>query len=292
MPANYRDVWVRTADGLRVHARDYPNDRAALTVLCLHGLTRNAADFEELAAHLGDRYRVVVMEQRGRGESDWDPTPANYHLGSYVADVAALLAQLGLERVAVVGTSMGGLMAMTLAAAAPEHYAGLVINDIGPVVEASGLARIRGYVGRGGAVSSWDEAVAATRANNDSAFPGLSEAAWLAFARRLYRERPDGALEPAYDPAIAEPMNASEAAAVPPDLWELFDGLAGVPMLIVRGALSDILSAATVAEMTRRHPGAVAVEIADRGHAPMLTEPPALAAIDDFLAAVADAGAR
>ena len=285
----YQDVWMRTGDGLRVHAQDYTNDQAALTVLCLHGLTRNAADFEELAEHLADRHRVVVMEQRGRGDSDFDPRPANYHLGTYVQDATALLDELELERVAVIGTSMGGLMAMSMAAARPERFAGLVINDIGPVVEASGLARIRGYVGKGGPVRTWDDAVAATRANNEAAYPTLTDDEWLAFARRLFRSRPDGTLEPAYDPAIAEPMSTDDAAAVPADLWGLFDSLVAIPMLVVRGELSDILSRQTVAEMGRRHPDLAAVEVPDRGHAPMLTEAPALAAIDGFLSRLAKA---
>ena len=290
--ALFSDLWIETGDGLNLHARSYGSDDAPLSVLCLHGLTRNAADFAELAEHLVDRYRVLVMEQRGRGESDVDPAPANYHLGTYVRDAMALLDGLGLDRVAVIGTSMGGLMAMTMAGTTPDRFAGLVINDIGPVVEASGLARIRSYVGRGGAVSSWDEAVAATRANNETAFPGLTEEEWLAFAQRLFRERPDGTLEPAYDPAIAVPMNADQSAAVPADLWPLFDTLAGVPMLVVRGELSDILSAPTVEEMARRHPDLVAVEVPNRGHAPMLTEAPALAAIDAFLARLTAASAR
>lgn len=260
-----------------------------MTVLCLHGLTRNAADFEELAEHLADRYRVVVMEQRGRGESDFDPVPANYHLGTYVADAMTLLDELGLDRVAVIGTSMGGLMAMSMAGTAPARFAGLVINDIGPVVEPPGLARIRGYVGKGGPVRSWDDAVTATRVNNEAAFPDLTDDAWLAFARRLFRARADGSLAPAYDPAIAEPLNADESAAVPPDLWPLFDALAGLSMLVIRGALSDILSARTVEEMGRRHGDLVAVEVPARGHAPLLTETPALTAIDAFLERLAEA---
>ncbi|MDZ7670507.1 MAG: alpha/beta hydrolase [Gammaproteobacteria bacterium] len=281
--ATFEDRWVTTGDGLKLYARDYPNDSAPFTVLCLHGLTRNSADFEDLAQVLARHYRVVVMDQRGRGRSDNDPTPANYHLGTYVADTLTLLDALKVDDAALIGTSMGGLMSMVLGSTAPQRFRGMVLNDIGPVVEAAGLERIRGYVGRGGSAAGWDEAVEQIRANNAAAFPNLSDQEWLAFARRLYRERSPGELEPAYDPAIAEPMNADTTAAVPGDLWELFDTLADMPMLVLRGELSDILSAETVAEMARRKPGLQYLEIPQRGHAPLLSEAPAVRGIEDFL---------
>ncbi len=279
----FQDRWSTTEDGLNLYARDYPNDSAPFTVLCLHGLTRNSADFEDLAQVLSRRYRVLVMDQRGRGRSDNDPTPANYHLGTYVADTLAMLDALEVSDAALIGTSMGGLMSMVMGSTAPQRFRGMVLNDIGPVVEAAGLERIRGYVGRGGSVTDWDEAVAQVRANSAAAFPNLTDTEWLDFARRLYRERAPGRLEPAYDPAIAEPINADTTAAVPGDLWELFDTLADMPMLVLRGELSDILSAETVADMARRKPGLQYVEIPDRGHAPLLSEAPAVRAIESFL---------
>lgn len=278
----YSDFWLTTSDGLRVYARDYDGS-SRLPVLCLHGLTRNAADFEPLAESLAPRHRVVVMEQRGRGRSDYDPVPSRYQPGTYVADTRALIDALELERPVLIGTSMGGLISMILASADPRRVRGIVLNDIGPVVEAAGLARIRGYVGRSGPVASWDEAVRIARANNEAAFPGLSDAEWLTFARRLYRETAAGSLEPAYDTAIAEPIGSAVEAAVPADLWSVFETLRDVPMLVIRGGLSDILSAATVAEMARRHPGLQSVEIADRGHAPLLDEPVSVTAIERFL---------
>jgi len=286
--ADFEDFWMTARDGVRLHARDYRNDAAPFTVLCLHGLSRNAADFDDLAAVLALRYRVVVMEQRGRGESGWDPEPANYHLGTYVRDTTELLDALGLDEVAVIGTSMGGLMGMAMGSATPERFRGLVLNDIGPVVEAAGLARIQGYVGRGESADSWAGAIAALRTISEAAFPDLDDAQWEAFARRLYRMRADGRLELAYDPAIAEPMNADIGAAVPPDLWSLFDGLSSLPVLVIRGALSDILAAQTVAEMARRHPQLGHVEVPQVGHAPLLSEPAALGAIEAFLADLED----
>lgn len=282
----WSDHFHETDDGLRIHARDYAGPAAAATVVCLHGLSRNAADFEALAEHLRGRYRVLVVEQRGRGRSDRDPDPSRYEVGRYVQDTLGLLDALAIDKPVLVGTSMGGLMSMLMLAAAPERYRGAVLNDIGPVVEASGLARIAGYVGKGVPVADWNEAAAAVRASNGDAFPDYAEADWLAFARRLYRKRADGMLELDYDPAIAQPFNASEASAVPPDLWAVFDAMGTTPLLVIRGAISDILSAETVEAMQRRRPDLEAVEIARVGHAPMLDEPESLAAIDGFLARV------
>lgn len=284
--AVWRDHYHHTDDGLRIHARDYPGPAGAGTVVCLHGLTRNAADFEPLCEQLRDRYRLLVIEQRGRGGSDRDPDPAHYEVGRYVQDTLGLLDELGIDRPVLVGTSMGGLMSMLMLAAAPERYRGAVLNDIGPVVEAGGLARIAGYVGKGEAVATWEQAAAATRESNADAFPDYAEADWLAFARRLYRQRDDGMLELDYDPAIARPFDASDGAAVPPDLWAVFDAMGQTPLLLIRGALSDILSAETVVAMQQRRPDLQAVEVPRVGHAPGLDEAEALTAIDGFLARV------
>lgn len=282
------DRWHRTDEGLAIHARDYSGPTAdAITVVCLHGLTRNAADFEDLCEHFRDRYRLLAIEQRGRGQSDRDPDPSRYQVGRYVQDTLGMLAELGIERPVLIGTSMGGLMSMLMLAAVPDGYRGVVLNDIGPVVEASGLARIQGYVGQSESVAGWQEAAALTRASNGTAFPDFTDDDWLVFARRLFRERADGRLELDYDPAIAQPMNADTGTAVPPDLWSVFEAMGSAPFLVVRGALSDILSAETVAEMQRRRPDLEAVEVPRVGHAPMLDEPQALSAIEAFLQRVA-----
>lgn len=282
----WTDQFYETDDGLRIHARDYPGPEGAGTVVCLHGLTRNAADFEALCGHLFGRYRLLVIEQRGRGRSDRDPDPSHYEVGRYVQDTLGMLAALAIDKPVLIGTSMGGLMSMLMLAAAPERYRGAVINDIGPVVESSGLARIASYVGKGVPVSGWKDAAAAVRASNGDAFPDYDEAAWVAFARRLYREGEDGMLELNYDPAIAKPFNAGQAGGVPPALWAVFDAMGTTPLLVIRGALSDILAAETVAEMQRRRPDLEQVEVPRVGHAPMLDEPEVLAAIDGFLARV------
>lgn len=281
---SYRDVWYQSGDGLRLHARDYTRADGAATLLCLHGLTRNAADFEGLCAHLHRQYPMVVAEQRGRGQSAWDPNPGNYNPATYVQDMFLLMAELGLERPVLVGTSMGGLMAMVMNALRPGAFAGVILNDIGPEVNPAGLDRIKGYVGKGAPVATWQEAVAQVRAINQDAFPHYGEDHWQRFARRLYAEDEAGVPRLLYDPAIAQPMAESDASAVPADLWPVFAQLDRVPLLLIRGELSDILSTDTVAEMRRRKPDLRYLEVPGVGHAPMLDEPEAVAAIRAFLA--------
>ena len=283
----YRDLWYESADGLRLYARDYPGpaDSALLPVLCMHGLTRNSADFAWIAAHLSRSRRVISVDQRGRGRSAYDPLVANYTPVTYVGDMFTLLDTLGLARVIAIGTSMGGLMAMLMANLQPGRLAAVVINDIGPELDPEGLARIKRYVGTGHDIRSWDDAVAHTRAINEVAFPHYSDAQWLRFTRGLYREV-DGVPQLAYDPAIARPMLDEESGAVPPDLWPLFGNMAAIPLLVIRGELSDILSRDCVQRMRSLAPAMQAVEVPERGHAPMLDEPAAVTAIDSFLADV------
>ena len=271
-----------TADGITIQFRDYGTARAGRpAVLCLPGLTRNSRDFAEIAALLAPAHRVICPDTRGRGLSDRDPNWQNYHPGTYVQDALQLLDHLGLDQVVVIGTSMGGLMAMMMAATVPHRLAGVVLNDVGPVVAPEGLQRIQGYVGKTAAVASWDQAVAQVRAINAPFYPDYADADWLGMARKLYRDGPDGAPTADYDPDIARGL--AEGSAVPPDLWPLFQALGDIPTLALRGEMSDILSAETLAEMATRHPSMTAVTVANRGHAPMLDEPDARDAIVAFL---------
>jgi len=274
----------RSACGrLELAARIYPGDGPA--VLMMHGLTRNSADFEPLAAHLAGRYRMIVPDQRGRGLSQWDADLANYRPHIYAQDMLAMLDGLGIGRVAAIGTSMGGLMAMVMNAMRPGLFSGVVMNDVGPVLEPEGIARIQSYVGPAGPMRDWTEAAARCRAVNATAFPDFGSDDWLAFARRLCAEQPDGSIALAYDPAIAASIAGDEPQTVPPNLWPLWEMMDAVPVLVVRGELSDLLSCQTVAEMARTHRGAYAlVEVPRVGHAPILDEAPAIAAIDAFLA--------
>jgi len=285
---DWQELWYRSSDGLRLFARHYPaRDRAGpapLTVLCMPGLTRNSADFAALASHLSQRYRVIAVDQRGRGHSAYDPEPQNYQPGRYVQDMFELLANIS-GPVALVGTSLGGLMGMLMAATQPGRFAGLVINDIGPAVDPVGIARIRGYVGRQPAPQSWDEAIAQTRELNAEVFPDFDAGQWRAFTRNLYREH-EGRPVLAYDPAIAEPFAAAPPAGGDDVLWPLFAGLQ-LPLLLIRGEHSDILAPGTVERMQQVQPAMVVVEVPARGHAPTLDEAPVRSAIDSFLARLA-----
>lgn len=279
----FQDVWFETDDGLQLYARDYQNQGASLNLLCMHGLTRNSADFEALCEHFYPRYRMIVPDQRGRGRSDFDPDPDNYHPATYIQDMFRLIARLQLDNLVLVGTSMGGLMAMLMAGFLPGKLKGVVLNDVGPVVEAEGIKRIQGYVGRGGPVTNWSQAVAQARAINEAALPDYSDSDWQAFARKLYREDEQGNPVLNYDPAIAEMMNQGQEQAVPPDLWPAFEALNAVPCLVIRGEHSDILSRDCVAEMKRRKPDLQTAEISRRGHTPMLDEAESIAAMESFL---------
>lgn len=285
MTDSYADVSFPSADGrLKLYARDYAG--AGPCLLMMHGLTRNSADFAELAARFAGRFRVVVPDQRGRGRSQYESKPANYTPVAYCADMLGLIARLGIERPVLIGTSMGGLMAMVMGSMAPAGYRGIVLNDVGPVVDSVGLARIAGYVGDAPGVTDWVGAAAFCKATNGSAFPHYGDEDWRKFAQRLFREDADGVPRLAYDPAIAVGLAGSDPSAVPVDLWPMWSALATLPILAIRGERSDILSAATLAEMGKRHPGMHTAVVAGVGHAPMLDEPDAVGAIERFLGEV------
>lgn len=286
---NYDDIYYESSDGLQLYARDYPCTNSELaapeTILCMHGLTRNSADFANLATHLCVRYRVICVDQRGRGKSDYDRTVGNYTPLIYVQDMFSLLDKLELDKIILIGTSMGGLMSFLMTAMQGPRIRAMVINDIGPEVDPAGLDRIKSYVGKGEAVTSWADAINQSRILNGAAFPDFSEQQWLEFTRALYKDE-HGVPVLAYDPAIATPMADEESGAVPPDLWPVFEASAGTPTLVIRGELSDILSRACVASMQTRREDLQFVEVPGRGHAPTLDEPECRSAIDQFLAMV------
>ena len=284
---DYQEIYYNSADGLRLYARDYQRSeqqsRDQTPLLCMHGLTRNSADFEDLCEVLANRYRLVVVDQRGRGRSAYDPNAANYNPLVYVQDMFALLRQLKITSVILLGTSMGGIMAMMMAAMQPDVVKALIINDIGPAVAPTGLARIQRYVGKLSPVTNWQEAVAQTKQINQLAFPDFTDPDWLAFAKRIYQEDADSNLKLAHDPAIATPIDASEGQSLSVNLWPVFEQISDKPILLIRGELSDILALECVAEMQRIKPNLDYSEIANVGHAPLLSEPAAVAAIQTFL---------
>lgn len=272
--------------GPALFARDYPGEGPVL--LLMHGLTRNSADFEPLAARMAGRYRLIVPDQRGRGLSAHDPDPANYRADIYAADMFALLDDLAVDRASLIGTSMGGLMAMIMAATHPHRVPAIVLNDVGPELDPAGLSRIAGYVGPSKAFAGWEEAAARCEAINREAFPDFAPADWQAFARRTCRVGKDGLIRFAYDPAIALAFETDDGVA-PPNLWPLWEALGEKPVLVLRGTLSDLLSADTVKRMAQLHPGPfMHVDVLRRGHAPLLDEPEALTALETFLAKYAD----
>lgn len=282
--AQWDDRFWNSRDGLRLHYRDYAGPADRPPILCLPGLTRNARDFEPVADRLAGEWRVIAVDFRGRGMSQYDPRPANYMPPTYAADVMKMLDQLGIADAVFFGTSLGGIVTMLLSTTDPERIAGAMINDIGPVIEEAGVERLRTYVGKGGAFASWAEAAEATAARNRLAFPDYTPADWERFARRLASERPDGTIQADYDMAIAQPFATSNGMGADP--WRMIDGLADKPVLIVRGETSDLFSAATAERMLAALPKAELVTIAGVGHAPVLDEPEATAAIDRLLGRV------
>jgi pimeloyl-ACP methyl ester carboxylesterase len=281
-----QEYWWPSKDGLKLYARRYETAGAAApAVLCLPGLTRNSRDFEALAQHLAPRYRLICPDLRGRGFSARDPVWQNYQPATYLADLSGLISALGLKRFAIVGTSLGGMLAMMLPAALPGSVAGIVLNDIGPEIDPIGAERIRGYAGRLGPVGNWAEAVAQLQAVYGTAWPGLTAHPWQQLARRSYREDASGIPVLDVDPMVGAALRAAaDGPAV--DLWPLYAALRTVPVLAIRGALSDILSEATFARMRREKPDLVALSVANRGHVPLLDEPECVAAIDAFLGAL------
>jgi pimeloyl-ACP methyl ester carboxylesterase len=273
--------WVST-DGLKLYARVYPAPSAdAPAVLCLHGLTRNSRDFEDLAPHLQRRFRVIVPDVRGRGLSARDPNPQNYQPAIYLQDILTLIDTEDARRVAVIGTSMGGLLAMMMAVGSRDRVSGLVLNDMGPEVDPNGLERIKSYAGRLPKPKDWGDAIAQTRMIFGSAWPNLSTERWSVLTRRGYREDEKGVLHADADPMIGEMLRAAPAATA--NLWPFWKALRGIPILAIRGAQSDILSGDTFAKMKAENPELKQLEVAQRGHAPLLDEPECVAAIDALL---------
>ena len=277
----YLDGWYRVSDGLRLHYRDYPGDAARPPLLCLPGLTRNARDFAVFAERYSPRFRVLALDFRGRSLSDSDPQTSRYSAPTYVGDVLQLLDQLDVSDAIFVGTSLGGIVTMLIAARAPQRIAGAILNDVGPELSQAGLERIRGFVGKGGPFADWDEAARALAEINRGIPESFTQADWIKAAHRACRER-DGAVIFDYDPGIAAPFSAVTTAPAS-DMWPLFHALARLPLLVLRGQVSDLLDPDAFDRMREAAPAAQFAVVPGVGHAPMLDEPEAISAIDDFL---------
>ena len=258
----------------------------ATPVVCLPGLARTAADFDALAQRLavGGRF-VAALDYRGRGLSDYDADWRNYSIAVENCDLRSLLDAAGIARAIFVGTSRGGLHVMALAAERPQLLAGAVLNDIGPVIEPAGLARIRSYVGKLPKPASWPDAAALFKGLFRAQFPAPEDRDWETYARGTLVEK-DGELVPAYDPRLSLTLEEIAPRAPTPDAWALFDRLSGVPLLAIRGANSDLLSPATLEAMASRHPRCETLVVPGQGHAPLLLDEPTQSVIERFVAKI------
>ncbi|MCH9807672.1 MAG: alpha/beta hydrolase [Alphaproteobacteria bacterium] len=270
---NFRELSFRVRDGLRLYARHYPAPGSTKTpVLCLAGLTRNSRDFHDVASYLsqGPNARAVyTLDYRGRGKSDWDRNWKNYAVPVEALDVIDFLTFAELKEVAILGTSRGGLVTMVMAAIQPSTISMVVLNDIGPVIERDGLMRIASYVGRIPLPRDWEEAATVTRDVNQRSFPGVEDSVWEECARQWYNEK-RGRLAPGYDPLLKNALSVLDGPV--PELWGQFEALKRVPVLVVRGGNSDLLSDQTIDRMAERHSRLQRFTVPGQGHAPLMKD--------------------
>jgi pimeloyl-ACP methyl ester carboxylesterase len=288
----WESFWCRSQDGLRLHNRLYGSPHLArIPVICLPGLARTSADFHEIASFLSthrSRPRTVLaMDYRGRGRSDYDPDPANYDPRIEMQDVQDVLTAIGIHAAVFIGTSRGGIITMGLSAVRPGCIRGVVLNDIGAVIDGKGLARIKGYVGKLPKPRDYAEAVQILKRIASQHFTRLSDADWNTFARRTFKESAQG-LVPDYDPMLLKSLEAYDLEQPLPVLWQYFEGLKGVPVLSIRGENSDLFSQATQAEMAQRHPLCEPYVVVGEGHAPLLSDRATMQKISTFVNAAED----
>lgn len=282
---DWSDHYWWSSDGIRLHARLYPGpagSEAAPPILCMPGLARNARDFEALAPHVARSRPTIVIEFRGRGESAFAKDPMTYVPLTYVQDVVGLLGELKIDRFAAIGTSLGGLVTMLMAASLPGRLVGAVLNDVGPELQAAGLERIRDYIGAGGSQPTWMHAARAAAELNQAVYPRYEIHDWLRLTKRTHRLTTEGRIVTDYDKQIAAPLRMPGDAAI--DLWPAYHALGDIPLLVLRGELSDILARSAAEKMVADLPRARLVEVPQVGHAPTMDEAEALAAIDIWAA--------
>jgi pimeloyl-ACP methyl ester carboxylesterase len=287
-------IFVTAQDGLRLHVRHYgPRTAPGVAVVCLPGLARTVADFDTLAPLLADGgghgRQVIAIDSRGRGQSEYDRNAENYNVAVELGDVVAVLTALGIGAAVFIGSSRGGILAMLLGVAHPTVVAGVVLHDIGPVIETKGVARIKSYVGKLPQPRNYAEGAEILQRLMSAQFPKLTTEQWLGFARRTWVMR-DGELAASYDVKLAKALAGVDIERPLPPMWNEFGALSRVPVMVIRGANSDILAPATVAEMQARHPAIEVIEVADQGHVPLLEGDELLQQVAQFVARCDKAG--
>lgn len=283
--ANWSDKYWMSSDGLRLHYRDYPGSAERTPIICIPGLTRNARDFDGVADRLSPDRRLICVDLRGRGDSQHAKDAMSYVPAAYLEDMEALLEELGFERLILFGTSLGGLMTMLLCGNHKEKIAGALINDIGPAIDVSGIDRIKSYVGRSQSWPTWLHAARYFSEMLHDVYPKWSLDQWLTFAKRVCKLTAAGRIVFDYDMRIAEPFKAP-GGGIEFDPWTAFRNLSGIPLLAVRGELSDLLTADTLAQMHAEMPLMESVTVPNVGHAPTLDEPEVVEAMERLLAKI------
>lgn len=282
---DYEDIYFSGQGGISLHARDYkPKKEQGLPVLCLHGLTRNCRDFEPLIDALPENLgiRFIVPDQRGRGLSA-TAEPQTYSPIVYAQDMWRLMEYLEVEEFLVIGTSMGGIMALLMSAERPSRIRGIAFNDIGPELQQEELNRIVAYLGEDMYVADWEDAVISVKAMQAKNFPDFTDEQWLAFARRMYTKHDNGDLKLDYDENIGIPVRSVASASVPVNMWSMFETTKNAPILVIRGEVSTLFPHETLTKMKEQHPMCVAIEVPNRGHAPILDEPVAVTNIRSWI---------
>lgn len=283
MTNSYQDFFYESLDGLNLYARDYQNPDAELTILCLHGFARNAADFHILAENLQKDYRVIVPDQRGRGRSDYDPNTDNYNPLKYTNDMFTLLDKMSVESVVAIGTSMGGWISMSMATMRGDKVKGIVLNDLGPKLESSGLQEIVEYFSNVKEISTWEDAINYCKSVAGDTFPDFEEKDWKLFVKKGFKEDENGKVVRLYDLGIADLYKEFDAHETPLDLSPVFQGSASSKLMVIRGALSRLFSKDAYEELDQYENVISRIEVPNVGHAPLLEDEPTINAIRNFL---------
>ncbi|WP_417622220.1 alpha/beta fold hydrolase [Parasphingorhabdus sp.] len=278
---SYQDIFWESDDGLKLHARDYPSDSGKTPIICVPGLTRNARDFEYLGPWLDGKRRIIMVDLRGRGLSEYAKESASYNPKQYLADIIGLMDQLQIPKAIFFGTSLGGVVTMVMAKAYPARVAGALLNDIGPELDQKGLDRIAASVGQGRSFDTWAHAGRDLAENSGDIFPDFTLKDWIGFAKKVYRMNSSGRIKLDYDMKIAEPFDSKGGGSGA--LWNALENMKEIPTLILRGELSDLFSDKVARQMLEKLDKGELVTVPRVGHAPTLEEPASLDAIDQLL---------